>query len=535
MLFSIDQNCHSLWDAIPKVQALATAGRRVRHFVEDVDVAFTALGAGENTPLRLARERFYRSGGQDWGAALFYSEFLGRVPVEIRDWEPLTGLTTKALAGRLRRKVDDLYDQYSPGDNWQLIGPSYVGDRRHHRVIGDLSAAEVAPFLRETLDTAERDLCERFADDDALRRLGDWFADERARMERLLEDVGDGTLVELYRRWMAGHLGSDAELDLTSNLFAPDADAGRLKLLEWFCGDYHRAAGLYNEAIEQSGVDVHLLDIREGELPFFAVLRHNGRLVRSEVFLDGSELVVGERGFALTDKRLPISDMQAAGVLCLAGKAVLLTIQARLAPGGAPLAVPHRGSPYIPASHVLGDKLSRAGALPGSLHPIVRIRFRLLDRMAGLDTRIRLPRHLARAMGAEQTTADELSAAWHELAEQAQQRLEAFRDESKRRQWHQEQFPELLKELDALDGRRRKLAQTDPKCPEIREASKRSKELETQLLDRTLGRIADDWQLAALDTWDSRGAIMPICIALGGPDFYRRVLAEADVYDETEP
>ncbi|MFW6065483.1 MAG: hypothetical protein ACOC9S_01555, partial [Planctomycetota bacterium] len=119
MFFSIDQNCHSLWDAIPKVQSLADGGEQVRHFLEDVDVAFTALGAGPSTPLRLAKERFYRSGGQDWGAALFYSEFLGRVPVEIRHWEPLTGMTTKALAGRLRRKVDELYGQYSPGDNWQ--------------------------------------------------------------------------------------------------------------------------------------------------------------------------------------------------------------------------------------------------------------------------------------------------------------------------------------------------------------------------------------------------------------------------------
>jgi len=93
-MLSIDQNCHSLWDVIPKLQALAGRGLRVRHFIEDVDVAFTALGVGlENRGLRLAKERFYRSGGQDWGAALFYSQFLGRLPVEIRDWEAVSGTT----------------------------------------------------------------------------------------------------------------------------------------------------------------------------------------------------------------------------------------------------------------------------------------------------------------------------------------------------------------------------------------------------------------------------------------------------------
>ncbi|MGC9454973.1 MAG: hypothetical protein ACP5HU_08910 [Phycisphaerae bacterium] len=534
MFFSIDQNCHSLWDALPKVQALAGRDERVRHFLEDVDVAFTALGAGPDTPLRLAKERFYRSGGQDWGAALFYSEFLGRVPVEIRHWEPLTGMTTKALAGRLRRKVDELYGQYSPGDNWQLIGPSYVGDKEHHRVIGDLSVEETAGFLRQMMDTAERDLNERFIDESARKRLAGWFSGERALMERLIAAVGEGPLVELYRRWMTEHVDDRVTLDLTSNLFAIDAYSNRLKLLEWFCGDYSTAVGLYNDAIEQSGVDVHKLDAERGELPFFAVLTHEGRLVRCEVFLNGSDLCVGERTFKLTGEgRFPVEQMQSAGVRCLAGKAVLLTIQARLEPGGAPLAVPHRGSPYMPASHELARKLTEAGALGGKVHPVARVRFRLLDRMAGLDTRIRLPAHLARAMGSEEVSADELSQAWASLSDEAQKRLEEFRTDQGRRRWQQEELPELLQELDELDSRRRELARKDPKCPEIREASKRSKELETQLLERTLQRIDDDWQLAALDTWDSRGAIMPICIALGGQEFYRRVLAEAEVYDES--
>ncbi len=36
-MFSIDQNCHSLWDVLPKLQALQRRAEAVTHFVEDID------------------------------------------------------------------------------------------------------------------------------------------------------------------------------------------------------------------------------------------------------------------------------------------------------------------------------------------------------------------------------------------------------------------------------------------------------------------------------------------------------------------
>ena len=64
-MFSIDQNCHPLWDVVPKLQALAEQGRAVTHFIEDVDMAYTAIGAAAGDRPRLAPERFHRSGGAD--------------------------------------------------------------------------------------------------------------------------------------------------------------------------------------------------------------------------------------------------------------------------------------------------------------------------------------------------------------------------------------------------------------------------------------------------------------------------------------
>ncbi len=52
-----------------------------------VDVAFTEVGAaagGSGAGLRLERERHYRGGEADWGAGLFYHQFLGRLPVRLQ-------------------------------------------------------------------------------------------------------------------------------------------------------------------------------------------------------------------------------------------------------------------------------------------------------------------------------------------------------------------------------------------------------------------------------------------------------------------
>ena len=247
MIFSIDQNCHSLWDALPKCQALAAAGHRVRHFVEDIDVAFTALGAtaARAAALHLARERYHHSGGADWGAAMFYSGFLGRLPVDVRGWEPYTGMKTAALARQLDRTVEDLYEEFSPGDNWQLIGPSYVGDRRHHRMIADLTVAETARFLRQLVDRAQADMLARFPDagppTDASRR---WFAAETARLEKLLADHAGGKLVDLYRAWMGQLLGeSVASWTWPRRWRRCRPTSPAVALLETFCANYGRGRG----------------------------------------------------------------------------------------------------------------------------------------------------------------------------------------------------------------------------------------------------------------------------------------------------
>ena len=537
-MLSIDQNCHSLWDVPAKLHALSRLGRAVTHFIEDIDAAFTSLGSGIDAgDLRLARERYHRSGGSDWGAALFYTEFLGRVPVEIRDWAPATGLKTNALAKQLGRSVDALYDEFSPGDNWQLVGSSFVGDRQHHRVIGDLTVRETADFLRELMARARADMLGAFPSSASRQRLSEWFGREEARLKRLLEDLADARLVQLYERWLGellAELGAGAiHIDLTSRLFACREDLPGAGLLERFLSDYDRTAGSYNEAVAESGRGLRPLQTKDGELPFFATVARADHLVRTGVFLRAGRLCIGERSLPPgPGGRLPWRDLAAAGIRCIAGKALVLVSQARLGPHGQPLAVPYRGSLYMPAAHLLARKLREAGLLPGELRPIVRVRLRLLDRMRSLDTPIRLPRHLAEAMGEVEVPARRLGESYAELMAEAKRRRKAFEDAGFRGRWQRESFPRAFDEIDALDARRRELARRDAKAPELREIWQRVRDLQRDVLDRTVRRIDRDTQVAEVDYYDSRGAILPWCMALGGEAFYNEVIAAAEVHEE---
>ncbi|MBM4034023.1 MAG: hypothetical protein FJ291_19905 [Planctomycetes bacterium] len=591
-MFSIDQNCHSLWDTLPKLHALAAKGHRVAHFVEDIDVAFTAMGASvDDTLLHLARERFHRSGGQDWGAALFYSQFLGKLAVELRHWEPLTGLKTKTLAKQLDRSVDELYDEFSPGDTWQLIGSSYVGDRDHHRVIGDLAVREARDFLLDLFGRADADMLRAFPQHDSQERLADWFRSEEALLTSLLEQHAAGQLADLYRSWLAHHVASESvRLGLTSSLFACGADPARTAPLDAFVASYERAAALYNEALAETHSGLQPLDTAEGELPFFAIQEFEGHLVRTQCYLRHGQLLLGRppadenygveqlrnhgphpvpasprggqlppgrppadenygveqlrnsrphrvptahQAFRLApDGRIPVRQLREAGVRCLAGKALLLVIQARVGPNGEPLALPYRGSLYMPAAHRLAAKLAANGLLPGELKPVVRVRFRLLDRMRDLDTVIRLPGHLADAFGRSEVPARELAANWAAVAAEAARSLADLRDDASRQRWQAERFPDLTRRIADLEARRREMAQSSCTPEQMSAIWKEIKGLQVQLLDLTLRRIARDWQVRELDYWDSRGALLPWSIALGGRGFYNSLVAEAEVYEE---
>jgi hypothetical protein len=559
-MISIDQNCHSLWDVIPKLNALAAAGRQVRPYVEDIDVAFTSMGSRPHAgALHLERERFYRSGGEDWGAALFYSEFLGRQAVEIRQWEPLTGMKTDVLARHLGRSVDDLYDEFSPGDNWQLIGPSYVGDdgeprpgggfpaagdppaagqgrhrhvilSRHHRTIGDLQTSETQDYLMQIVGIARHDMLRSFPEAAPTRRLTEWFA----RLEEGLRQwlAGSGRLADVYDRWLRREAPAAQEPRPASELL-PCRPGRHVRVLELFTRDYDRLAALYNQAVEQSRLGLRPLETAQGELPFFGVYRYKGHMVRSGAVLQGRQVVIGDRTFDLDPQgRLPLEAMAHAGIVALPGKAIVLVLQIRAGADGQALAMPYHGSMYMPAAFALQKMLQDQHLLDEPVQPVVRVRLHFLDRLSSLDTTICLPPHLRPYFGRDEIPARELGRNWQALQQEATQRLAKFRDAGYRPWWQRQAMPDLAAEIDRLDAQRRSLAAADSKAPALRQLWKQVGPLKVRQLETMVRQISLDWQMSQIDYWDSRGALWPWSVALGGEAFYRDLIGKAEIYEQ---
>lgn len=188
MFISIDQNSNSLWDTIPKLHALKSHKMDFLHLVEDIDLAFTKVGANspKKTP-QLTYEQYYRNGNLDWGASLFYSKFLGKLPVNIRTLEKYSGISTGALLRQLNHSEETFFGEYAVSDNLQMTAPSYTEDKDYHRTLGDISVKEIFPLISEIIDFAEEDLLKSFPEKESCQRIKKWFTSERKIVKGMLK------------------------------------------------------------------------------------------------------------------------------------------------------------------------------------------------------------------------------------------------------------------------------------------------------------------------------------------------------------
>ncbi len=529
---SIDQNSTPLWDTVPKLLALSAKKLRGVHYLEDIDVAFTRRGAlpGEGL-LALKQERYYRGGVSDWGAAVFYTDFLGRVPLDIVDFEPYTGWSTAALSRRLGLTVDELYDNFSYSDNWQLIGPSYAENPLYHRVIGDLKIQEVQNFLLDLMKHAQDNCLHSFPEPAAQARTKKWFEVENGRLRKFLHRHRDGTLVDLYADWTAAYLNQRIQLKRLSETLQLGSPVHQL--LNLFLEKYSEMAAVYNEAVESSGVGLTPLNTATGELPAFVVLQKDGRLLRAPLSLQQNELLAGEYAWKLDSLSFPLDKMKDDGVIGIAGKAILLVLEARMAPHGSALALPYNGSLYMPAVHKFEEILRKRNLLQARLCPIKRIKFNFLDHFYSVKTLVRLPAHLIDAFGCEELQACELAEAAKRLVQTAKQNLDSVKSAEGRSIMRRDLCPKKKDEWDRLQYRRKELAETQRGREEASEIWQYQKQLEREMLMGEIKWILQQIQVSALDYYNSRGALIPWSIALGGEPFCQKLIEDAVVYEET--
>ena len=537
MTISIDQNSHVLWDTVPKLHALQSASLQATHYIEDIDVAFTMLGAKPDQPdLKISLEKFYPTGGCDWGASLFYSDFLGRLPVEPRTWEPMLGCKLSAYAKRAGLSLDDLYRDHATGDNWMLIGSSFVADREHHRLLGDLSVREVEDYIWRFFDLAETDCLRVFCDPKAQQRTQSWFATEREKVKTIINKTRDAKIDDFYDVWMREYFTasqSTIQIAKSAELFKLQSGANGVKLLELFLQDYDRLAGLYNQAVREANLGLHELDTRTGELPFFVTLRHKGRYVRCDIKLSENKLLIANREVELgPDRAVPLQKLADIGIECLIGKAILLVIQVRMGAAGKPLAMPFHGSSYMPAAHKLAKLLVQEKLIDDNVSPILRVRFHLLDRLAETETTIKLPTHLITKFKTEKMPAKQFAETYKQLADESAELLGKFINKESTQQWKHANYKAELEQIEKLDSEKMMLVKQDPKQPAVRELGQQVASIKRNIDKVFLEEISQCYQVSNIDFWDSRGAIYPWCIAAGGEKFYDHVVKNASVYEE---
>jgi len=523
MFISIDQNSNSLWDVLPKIEALHTHQRELLHYVEDIDVAFTKVGSTYCAP-QLTLEQYYPNGNLDWGASLFYMDFLGKVPLNLSNLSQYTGKKIATTAKSMGLTLQDLYKTFSVADNYQLTGTSYISSHpEKHRLLGDLSTDLKKPFIQQLLALAEADILERFIDAPSQERIKIWFKNERAILDQLWDKAAD--LATFYQAWIRAHLPS-AQLELTSELFSEKQMAHlNFDLLKKIIKDYPLFQKIYNQSLEESGVE--LTPLRHGALPFFATYKVNGQQVRSGLQLLDGQIKIADQSF---DSNISFDDFFNK-VDILVGKALLLIITVRDYHIGHPLVLPELGSLYTPAAVKLAEKMQAHDFIDHLPHSIFRLQFNFIDQLKNSKSTISIPKHLQYRLGT-QLTACELARQLPIAIAEAKDTLNQLKDPEKRVHYFSLWTPKLSLKIDLLK-KTKEICGKDPdrrhECPQLwAEIKKHEQEKELTCFQR----IIDLVQTTEMTYWNSRGALKPWSIAAGGESFYQQLLKSSKLREE---
>lgn len=523
MFISIDQNSNSLWDVLPKIEALHAHNRELLHYVEDIDVAFTRVGSTYCAP-KLTLEQYYPNGNLDWGASLFYMDFLGKVPLNLANLSPYTGKKISTTAKALGLTLQNLYNKFSVADNYQLTGTSYVASHpEKHRLLGDLSTELKKPFIQELLTLAEADILERFIDKPSQSRTKCWFKKERDLLDQLWHKAND--LASFYQAWIKAHL-PEAKLELTSELFSEKQMAQlNFDLLKKIIKNYPLFQEIYNQSIEESGVE--LSPLSGGSLPFFAAYKINGQQVRSGLQLRDGKIMIADQTF---DQNVRFEEFFEK-IEVLVGKALLLIITVRDFSIGHPLVLPEMGSLYTPAAVSLAAKMKTHHFIDHLPYSIFRLQFNFIDQLKNSDSLISLPNHLQHKLG-RQLTAKALAIQLPIAMNEAQMTLNSLKNPIERERCFSAWTPNLSQSIDRLKETKEICGKNPERRHECPNLWKEIKKYEQEKEFICFQRIIDLVQTTEMTYWNSRGALKPWSIAAGGESFYQQLLKSSTIREE---
>jgi len=388
-------------------------GRRALAGPHDLDYfSRTPQGAGEGWRALAHNDTTTRD---LWSAAGEMAELFGCEAWPARDRLSELGLRLNVALGPKMEGLDRVTEA------WGWRGLALTGGDAP--VVADLPAAEVAEKLAELVEWAAAGSAQRLArrrDQDAARELGARMAAWVRQAARTAASVSDLMMDLAPRMWeLAGGAPAPAfDLARVSDVFrlnTKTAALPRFRLLDLFLrsATAERARAAYDEAV--AGASMYALEsFGAGAIPFDLYVPGRGRgtlflLDKHVVAHTNPRTVMEHDGGEMTLARLAeMVERQAGPGAAVAGKAV--TLAAMLASEFV-FVLNETGSAYMPRVAAFAGGLRRRG-LEAAFLPVLRVAYRTWDALSAVDTRLRLPEHLAQAFGAGCASGEEFARRW---------------------------------------------------------------------------------------------------------------------------
>lgn len=189
----------------------------------------------------------------------------------------------------------------------------------------------------------------------------------------------------------------------------------------------------YDRAVAGSGI-YPLERFGPGAIPFDVVSFGRGR---GTIRIEGRHAVVqmpGEPVRCRAGSKIETRADLAAALQAEFGPEVVVVGKAVALPlmfcRDGPMLLHEGASVYVPRTFEMVRSLTQAG-IELELHPVVRLSYSTWDSMAEVDTKLRLPRHLAAAFGAQELSSRELAARWRKALREAEEFVAECTDATK--------------------------------------------------------------------------------------------------------
>ncbi len=391
-------------------------------------------------PGRHGQERFITCEHNDnltrdmWAAAGEVSALFGADVVPTRGELAAASVDFQRVLRDGRRQRKKLIEECTTAWGWRAV----VESGNDRSVIRDIATQDVLAPIEELLEWALEQTLSQIEEDasDERRQAAQELL---ASFRRLAHNPESGTLTKLYQcMWsyfyerLLGFVPGCLEVTSTFELFRfnrSTCSLPRFQLLDYFLNPETSplCRRAYSDAVEGSGIYA-LERFGEGALPFCLVVPGRGR---GTISLDEGYLVVDTEPHIVLELPSPIkraSELAAVvedalgPEVALVGKAVALAF---MFTSEFVFVLNQEGSPYVSLTKQMARKLSAEG-LALRLHPILRLHYRTWDSLAEVDTRFRLPAHLAAGFGKPVGSAKEFARRWRSVTKHQRKLLKAL-------------------------------------------------------------------------------------------------------------